>query len=146
MLVKKVSPVIYPKRRLRPFHHQRGRQQIERSEKTPPRENNFPSNQNLLPTKHEDIGELNDKAELDAYKKRNGHFHKSDPRHPMNKETNEPTSIKPKRKQENMEGLVMPELDGKKFSYDKEGKKDFMEALREKRLKTLPKKNSKKSG
>ena len=29
----------------------------------------------------------------------------------------------------------MPELDGKKFSYDKEGKKDFMEALREKRAK-----------
>lgn len=27
----------------------------------------------------------------------------------------------------------MPELDGKKFSYDKEGKKDFMEALKERR-------------
>lgn len=27
----------------------------------------------------------------------------------------------------------MPELDGKKYSYDKEGKKDFMEALKERR-------------
>tara|TARA_B100001287_G_C22313620_1_gene358385 strand:- start:34 stop:306 length:273 start_codon:yes stop_codon:yes gene_type:complete len=29
----------------------------------------------------------------------------------------------------------MPKLDGQKFSYDKEGKKDFMEALKEKRSK-----------
>lgn len=27
----------------------------------------------------------------------------------------------------------MPELDGKKYSYDKEGKKDFMKAMREKK-------------
>lgn len=27
----------------------------------------------------------------------------------------------------------MPELDGKKYSYDKEGKKDFMKALKERR-------------
>ena len=26
----------------------------------------------------------------------------------------------------------MPELDGKKYSYDKEGKKDFMKAMKEK--------------
>lgn len=29
----------------------------------------------------------------------------------------------------------MPELDGKKYSYDKEGKKDFMKALKEKKEK-----------
>ncbi len=37
------------------------------------------------------------KAELDAYRKRNGHFHKSDPRHPMNKETNRPPASSQKK-------------------------------------------------
>ena len=31
----------------------------------------------------------------------------------------------------------MPELDGKKYSYDKEGKKDFMKAMKEKQQQKL---------
>ena len=52
-----VRPATYQRKRLQVFHHPKGRQRIERSEKTLPLENNTQANPKLLHKKQEDIGQ-----------------------------------------------------------------------------------------
>tara|TARA_B100000902_G_scaffold199250_1_gene189971 strand:+ start:4134 stop:4469 length:336 start_codon:yes stop_codon:yes gene_type:complete len=52
-----VRPATYQRKRLQVFHHPKGRQRIERSEKTLPLENNTQVNPELSLKKQEDIGQ-----------------------------------------------------------------------------------------
>jgi len=57
-----VRPATYQRKRLQIFHHPKGRQRIERSEKTLPLENNIQDNPELSLKKQEGIEQHNAKS------------------------------------------------------------------------------------